>query len=226
MFNDAGGFCDQGYRITWNPTASELQKIHELRASVFCRELQWVGSPADRCEQDQFDEGSTHIAVLAPDGDLAATARLLSGDAPWMLHGVFRDLVPTIEMLKRESAIEASRLAVAGRFRGVRLGNGMRVSDLLYKAAHLLCRSTGVRYVYMVVSNVVLRHMTCAGLPCAPIGPPKRMRDGVIAIPVLLDWRRIDESTVRRWHAAEPAVRQVEPARVRAPSQHASQLAI
>lgn len=58
------GFQEHGYRTAWSLTLSELRKVSELRAEVFCRELGWAGSPDDRVERDEFDDDSTHVAVL------------------------------------------------------------------------------------------------------------------------------------------------------------------
>ena len=88
-------------------------------------------------------------------------------------------------------------------WRGKRLGNGMRACDLLYKAAYVYCKANGIRYLYMVVSDIVLKHMRRSGLPCQEIGAPRRMPDGVLAAAVVLDWIRIREvPALVDWYAS------------------------
>jgi N-acyl-L-homoserine lactone synthetase len=185
------GFQEHGYRITWKLTLSELRKVSELRAEVFCRELGWTGSPEDRVERDEFDDGSTHIAVLDEASEVIGAVRMTRSGAPWMLDTVFSALAPEREISKRSDTAEASRLAVHRRWRGRRLGNGMRACDLLYKAAYVYCRTSGIRYLYMVTSDIVLEHMQRSGLPCQAISAPRQMPDGVRAVTVVLDWDRI-----------------------------------
>jgi N-acyl-L-homoserine lactone synthetase len=185
------GFQEHGYRITWKLTLSELRKVSELRAEVFCRELGWTGSPEDRVERDEFDDGSTQIAVLDEESEVIGAVRMTGSGAPWMLDTVFSALAPEREISKDCDTAEASRLAVHRRWRGRRLQNGMRACDLLYKAAYVYCRTNGIRYLYMVTSDIVLEHMQRSGLPCQAIGAPRQMPDGVRAVTVVLDWNRI-----------------------------------
>ncbi|WNG61833.1 GNAT family N-acetyltransferase [Archangium gephyra] len=200
MPRGAFGFCEDGYRVTWMPTRSELLRTYRLRADVFCRELRWVGSRTDLFECDEFDDGSTPIVVVDPLGEVAATARLVGSDNPWMFDRVFQGLCPP-GVIRRNGAMEASRLTVAEHARGVRLANGKWVSELVFKAVYALCAQRGVRYVYMVTSDVVARLLRSAGLPCETLAPYTRMPDGVRAAPLMLDWGRLDGSRRNhRWY--------------------------
>jgi N-acyl-L-homoserine lactone synthetase len=193
------GFHEDDYRVSWQLTQPELRRAHELRAEVFCRELKWVGSRDDALERDEFDGDSVHIGVFEGGTRLVASVRLTHEGAPWMLDTVFQHLLPA--PIQRRHAMEASRLAVTTQSRNVRLKNGRRVCDLLYKSAYAYCSLRGVRYLYMVTSDIVLRHMTRACLPCVPLARPKRMPDGVAAVPVVLNWDRIrDVPALRRWY--------------------------
>jgi N-acyl-L-homoserine lactone synthetase len=188
------GFQDQGCWITWRLTALELCRVSELRAEVFCRELGWAGSPQDQTERDEFDDDSTHIAVLGERSEVIGSVRVIPSQAPWMLDTVFSGLAPANRIAKQADAAEASRLAVHRRWRGRRLQNGMRACDLVYKAAYVYCRINGIRYLYMVTSDIVLEHMQRSGLPCREITTPKQMPDGVRATTAVLDWNLICES--------------------------------
>lgn len=201
MRDSITGFREEGYRVTWALTRSQRAWVHRLRAEVFCRELAWVGSSSDSVEQDEFDARAVHMAVLDEQRAVVATVRLAPAEAPWMLTTVFRRLLPAGTRIERAGAMEASRMAVAKRARVHRLASGRRVCDLLYKGAYLYCALHGIRHLYMVTSDVVLRHMRNAGLPCQPLGDAVRMEDGVKAIAVLLDWEPLRERrAVSDWH--------------------------
>jgi N-acyl-L-homoserine lactone synthetase len=105
-----------------------------------------------------------------------------------MLDSVFRRLAAPELVKKRSDTAEASRLVVAKSSRVTRLPDGRRTCDLVYKGAYAYCVTNGVRHVYMVTSDVVLRHMLRTGLPCVALAAPVRMPDGVTAVAVKLDW--------------------------------------
>ncbi len=201
MADWSDGFEEQGYRVTWELTPSQLRQVHALRADVFCRELGWVGAPEDKAEWDEFDATSIHVAVLDKSSDVVAAVRLTGCDAPWMLDTVFSALAPPGLVVKDADAVEASRLLVSQRSRDPRFGNRVRTCDLVYKGAYAYCRTNGIRYVYMVTSDVVLRHLQRTGLPCEPLAPPRRMPDGVRALVVKVDWSQLPRSpSVAAWY--------------------------
>jgi N-acyl-L-homoserine lactone synthetase len=197
------GFQEYGYRIAWRLSPSELREVSELRADVFGRELGWTATQEGGVERDEFDDDSTHLAVLDSQSGVVGAVRLIASRAPWMLDTVFSALGPDGGIARAADAAEASRLAVHRRWRGKRLGDGMRACDLLYKAAYVYCRIHGIRYLYMVVSDIVLAHMQRAGLPCCAIGAARLMPDGVRAVAVVLDWARIREiPKLAAWYAS------------------------
>jgi N-acyl-L-homoserine lactone synthetase len=195
------GIREDRYDVRWRVTEGELGQVFRLRADVFCRELRWIGSGDSERERDEIDDHAVHLAVLG-DFEALATVRLTPARAPWMFDGVFRHLLPAgVPIENRQQSMEASRLAVAKHARHVRLGNGARMSDLMYKAAYVFCRMNGVRYLYIVTSDVVLRHMRAVGLPCVPLAPPMLMENCVRTVPAVIDWWAIDKSTaLYRWY--------------------------
>jgi N-acyl-L-homoserine lactone synthetase len=200
MTRTSNGFWEDGFRVTWAPTRAELVGAHSLRADVFCRELRWVGSSSDDLERDRFDDHCTTIVVIDPRSEVVATVRLVAAERPWMFDEVFRPLIPDDRALHRAGSVEASRLAVARTARRVRLSNGRRLADLLFKSTYLLCGQAGVRYAYMVTSDTVARRFTTAGLPCALLASPTRMPDGVMAVPLVLDWEGLGrDAPLRAW---------------------------
>jgi N-acyl-L-homoserine lactone synthetase len=195
------GFQEHGYRTVWRLTPSELHKVSELRAEVFCRELGWAGSPEDRVERDEFDDDSTHVAVLDDQSEVIGAVRMIKSRARWMLDTVFNGLVSASAITKGSDTAEASRLVVHRRWRGRRLNNGMRASALIYKAAYVYCRTNGIRYLYMVISDTVIELMRRSGLPCRAIGAPSHMPDGVRAVTAVIDWNGIREiPTLADWY--------------------------
>jgi hypothetical protein len=65
----------------------------------------------------------------------------------------------------------------------------------------MYCRANGIRYLYMVVSDIVLAHMQRSGLPCRELSAPRRMPDGVRAAVGVLDWDRIRRTpTLADWY--------------------------
>lgn len=200
MSSATSGFWEDGFRVTWAPSAAELSGAHALRAEVFCRELGWVGSPSHDLERDAFDAHCTSIVVVSPDDEVVATIRLVPGDQPWMFDEVFSALVPDPAALLRTGAVEASRLAVARDARRVRLRSGRRLADLLFKAAYVFCREEAIRHVYMLTSDTVGRRLTTTGIPCVPLAAPTQMPDGVVALPLALDWEHLrPDAPVRAW---------------------------
>jgi N-acyl-L-homoserine lactone synthetase len=172
----------------------QQRRMFELREAVFCHELGWVKSHRDCMERDEFDEAAVHIVVADEWANVKASVRLLPGNRPWMLDTVFRDLLPNMNIAKESNAMEASRLAVAKDSRSVRLKNGRLLCELLYKAAYVYGMLHDCRYLYMVTSTAVHRHLNRAGVPCVSLGTPKSMADGVRALSAKLDWYKIAEN--------------------------------
>lgn len=198
---DIVGLLECGYLATWELTPPELHRIKQLRGEVFSRELGWVGTDANCEERDEFDAGSVPIALLDEHSEIVGSLRLTRHDKPWMLDTVFRELDPCRIVVKCEDTAEVSRLLVVRKSRNIRLANGRHLCDLLYKATYLYCQLQSVRYLYMVTSNVVLRHLRQSGLPCLPLTPPYRMSDGVRAVVVRLDWGALAERpAVAAWY--------------------------
>jgi N-acyl-L-homoserine lactone synthetase len=197
------GFQEHGYRVAWRLTSSELRRVSELRAEVFCRELGWTGSPEDREERDSFDDVSTHVAILDEQSEVIGAVRLIKSGAPWMLDSVFSGLASASGITKGADSAEVSRMVVHRRWRGRRLTNGMRACDLIYKAAYVYCRTNGIRYLYMVISDIVIELVRRSGVPCRAIGAPRRMPDGVCAVTAVIDWNMIgDNPTLADWYAS------------------------
>lgn len=185
--SEFNGFREGNYFVTWRPSCQQLERVHQLRADVFCHELGWV-KPARQTERDEFDQSAVHIVLSDEYSYALAAIRLLHHDVPWMLDTVFRNLWATDAVLKHRDTMEVSRLAVSKEARNLRLENGRRLVELLYKGVYMYSKLHAVRHLYMVTSNVVHRHLNSLGLPCEALAPPQRMQDGVLALVAKLDW--------------------------------------
>jgi N-acyl-L-homoserine lactone synthetase len=190
-----------GYELKWDLTATEFAATARLRKRVFCDELGWVPKHSDLYELDEFDTGTTTIAVF--DGaEPVACLRVHLPSAPWMACTTFARVHPLLATeAKSRVGCEVSRLAIAPEYRRVTFADGTRPAEALYRALFTYCVAKRMRYVYMIVSRPVLRSLQRAGLPCEPLGPGRIMEDGVHALAARLDW----VGFVRHNRVADPA---------------------
>jgi N-acyl-L-homoserine lactone synthetase len=198
------GFDEGEYRVRWELTEEELASVHRLRARTFCQELKWVGKPDDELEIDQHDRDAVHIAILHGEDGAVGTGRLLPPSSRWMFDATFGFLLPSpTASYKKPDTAEGSRLAVDRRFRAREAAEGFTFSDLVYKSVYTCCNLLGFRYVLIVVSTTVLRHLSSRGVPCLPAGPVVTMPDGVHAVAAQIDWGRLASHSaeeVKRWY--------------------------
>lgn len=173
-----------------------LQGYH-LRHDVFSKELRWVSEKNDELEIDEYDAAAVNFGVFDGAEKLCAYLRLLLPGRRFMLEKEFSQLVsPGHEIRKEEDTAEVSRLCVSPEARSslVRSDEGAySVSMLLYKGVYHWCLRRGVRFLYLVVEQRVLRLLKAKGFPCRPVGEPTEMPDGVIAVAGMMDWREFEE---------------------------------
>lgn len=214
------GFEEGDFRVRWELTDEELSSVHKLRARTFCQELRWVGRPDDEVEIDRHDMEAVHVAIFHGEDGAVGTARLLPPSCRWMFDTTFGFLLPSPPAsYKKPDTAEVSRLAVARRFRAREAVGGFTFSDLVYKSVYHCSMNLGWRYVLMVVSTTVLRHLNSRGLPCVSAGPVVTMPDGVHAVAAQLDWGRIaahPSEEVREFYADVRYIRR--PGRERSPA--------
>jgi len=176
-----------------------LRDAHRLRARVFCQELGWVGSRTTDYEIDEFDAGAKHLGVLDRNQLLVGTVRFLTSSHEWLMERHFAGLLPlNFSALKRQSAIEVSRLAVDCEARATRVVGARSVVELLYKGIFRYCHARSIDSAYIVVSSGILKHLKVRSMPVRPIGPIIRMPDGVAAVAAVLDWAAFLDSTDER----------------------------
>ena len=180
------------YQITHNPTIQQMDKLHQLRAEVFCRELAWVGSPEDKREYDNFDNTTTHLGLFVH-GQATGYLRIHHHNSPWMLNTIFNQLLPDGAPTPQEAnACEVSRLLIEPSHRGKTKIDNYPPIHLLLSYLQNYCRSRNIRYVYMVVTPATRIVFAKIGFKSTPLYQAVKMKDGCYAMAAMLDFDQID----------------------------------
>jgi len=194
--DDTGDIEESGFRVNVLTNPDEIQQAYLLRDKIFCRELKWVSKTEGSFETDEYDKHAVFFGVFDRRMQLAAFVRLVPSQAPFMLEKDFASLVdPCHRIRKNEDTAELSRLCVAPEARSgsVRSDFGRySLTLLLLKGVYHWCRRNKRRYLYAVTVRNVHRSFRIRGFPYRPIGGPKLMPDGVIALPVVMDWKEFE----------------------------------
>jgi N-acyl-L-homoserine lactone synthetase len=177
-------------------SCNEIEQAYRLRHEVFSKELTWVPAASDGREVDAYDENAEHFGVFR-NHKILSYLRLVMPSYRFMLEKEFSCLVsPGHEIRKSSDTCEVSRLCVSDVERGTKVESPVGkvgVSMLLYRSVYQWCIRYGVRHLYLVVEYRVYRLLSMLGFPCALVGEPTRMPDGVVAVAALMDWRRFEE---------------------------------
>lgn len=181
---------------------SELEQAFRLRHEIFCRELGWVAPQGSGLEVDGYDLDAVHFGVFDGKGGLNAYLRLVITERPFMLEDIFGYLVGDGHVLRKDpGTAEISRLCVSPDARERKVSDNFGshgASMLLYKGVYLWCRERGVRHLYLVVEERILRLLKLCGFPCRPVGKPHVMPDGLKAVGAIMDWNEFDELNARK----------------------------
>lgn len=179
-------------------TSTDKDKAYHLRHSVFCEELGWVPTTGNSCEVDGYDEYAVFMGVFDQRNNLKAFLRVVLPADPYMLEGEFPYLVGQGYQIRKElDTAEISRLCVepGARTETVSGNFGVHfVSMMLYKGLYQWCLKKDIRFLYLVVEEKVYRLLCAKRFPCKPIGEPRIMPDGVIAVAAILDWREFEKT--------------------------------
>lgn len=90
-----------------------LKQMHQLRANVFGRRLEWDVTITDGCERDQFDDlKPTYIVATFRGNKVIGCARLLPAVGPTMLERIFPQLLANGSLNATCAMIESSRFCV------------------------------------------------------------------------------------------------------------------
>lgn len=189
--------------------AGLLFDIARYRHRVFVEHLGWKLRPTGRLELDEYDRRDTsYIAAIDRTGSLVGTARLLPTHRPYLLAGVFPQLMgsaplpnsPTVWEISRFAAIDPSApmsSAVSNFASPVAL-------DIL-AAAMVLAADAGAQRLISVSPLGIERILKHAGVKTERAGQPQ-MVDGRPLFACWIDvdrqWRSLSESDRAR-HLAE-----------------------
>ncbi len=212
---DIAPFTEGGLTVRVLETREDRDRGFRLRHAVYCQKLRWVASRPDGRECDDYEDGSTTVGVFTGDGSIVGLVRLIPPGRPFMLDHDFRPLLPPgYRLPKGPDYAEITRLATLPP----PASPPFAVSSLLYKAIYRWARARGVRFLYLVVETRYLRHLRRRGLPCVPLGPPRRFGAGPLCIAARFDRQALERQTgadptrFQHWLKAEaPASREAPP---------------
>lgn len=155
-----------------------LDASYRLRYQVYCIERKFLDAAAypDRRELDEFDEHSVHLGVVDDNGDLAATARLITANPlgfPMFQRCAF---FPEVQMpgSPHAAAVEVSRVAISRHYaRGGRgtARNRFEPFLTLVKAMVQGARLTGATHMMGATDAALHRWLVHFGLPYRISGP-------------------------------------------------------
>jgi acyl homoserine lactone synthase len=197
----SGGGYEQGLESVCKVDArvicdDTITLAYELRHKVFAEELGWVQQNDNGLEQDAYDKYAEHFGVFK-NTNILSYLRLVTPDYRFMLEKEFSNLVSPGYVLRKDSDTrEVSRLCVDFDERSTRFCTDigqLGVSMFLYRRVYQWCAEFNVRYLYLVVEYKVFRLLKMLGFPCALIGEPTRMSDGIVAAAAIMDWRDFED---------------------------------
>ena len=214
---DIAPFTEAGLTVRVLETREDRDQGFRLRHAIYCQRLHWVAPRPDKRECDGYDDGSTTVGVFAGDGAIVGLVRLIPPGRPFMLDHDFRPLLqPGYSLPKGPDYAEITRLATLPPATGA--APPLAVSSLLYKAIYRWARARDVRFLYLVVETRYLRHLRRRGLPCVPLGPPRRFGAGPLCIAARFDRQAFechtggDPTRFHHWLKAEaPTSREASP---------------
>ena len=195
--------CSDHYRLVIGADHAMQSRISSLRASVFCRELGWVGTPSQQHELDYFDNHSVDLTVESADGELVGYLRMHPSSAPWMADTVFRDITRDISPKRTQNSCEASRLAIAPHYRKRKFQDGQTAAGLIYQLMYAYCMFNNYNCIYMIISEHVSISLKKYGIPCLLHTSKARGRDRknhpIFATINWNDFHSSDSSLTRLW---------------------------
>lgn len=194
---DYTGTIQEGdFRVSILTNADEIRQACLLRDKIFCQELKWTPKTKGPFETDEYDKHAVFFGVFDRRMKLSAFVRLIPSDAPFMLEKDFESLIdPRHRISKNDDTAEISRLCVAPEARVKTICSSFghySLAVLLLKSVYHWCRRNKKRYLYAVTVRKVHRSFRIRGFPYRSIGVPKLMPDGVVALPVVMDWKEFE----------------------------------
>lgn len=188
------------YEVKLITSPADIREAFRLRFEVYCHEYCYLAPEEcpDGIERDRWDKIAYHLGVVAPDGQIVGTARLVPNSEIGLPTGDYGTLPSVDDRL----IIEVSRLAFHHDVRGV--GNGLLID--MWRAVIHESRARGARYLYASMLTSTWKLLLKVGFYFHLIGEAKlwsrAASPSVMVIPTLLDM----ESCDRYFQHANPKV--------------------
>jgi acyl homoserine lactone synthase len=196
-------FQEAGFVIKSIFSADERTQAYKLRHRIYCDELGWVPRSDSLIEIDQYDSHTAFIGVFDQADSLVGFMRMALPGAPFMIEKEFSCLIGPWHKIRKElDTSEATRACVAQRARGVSVRGNFgvhRLFMLVCKGIYHWCCLNNVRYVYMVVEDIMYRMLRAKGFYGHLVGEPVKMPDGCLAMAAVIDWKEyISTNSLKR----------------------------
>lgn len=194
-------------------SGSEKRQAYRLRHRLFAEALRWVPESPSGLEIDEYDNWTDMIAVMDARRRVLGQVRVHEAMVPYMIEHEFAVLLSQLPPKSRNTA-ELTRFGVAPEARAQVIQTPWGDFDLftlLLKGVYRWSLRQEIHTLYAVVDQRVFRLLKMRGFPFEPMGEPRIMPDGVIAVAVRMDWRRFEAQNRERkpallsWFASAPA---------------------
>jgi N-acyl-L-homoserine lactone synthetase len=187
----------EGRQIDFDPQL--MEESHRLRYQVYCIERGFLNPEdyPDQCERDEFDRHSLHLGVVAGDGTLLATARLVKVNVAGLpLFRHCQIYAGESELYQEATRIaEISRLCISRGLRKRGVG-GASVAIQLYRAIYQASKRNGFTHWLVATEPSLQRLLSSLRVPFREVGP-RTDYYGPVA-PYLVDLSKWDEVIVSR----------------------------
>lgn len=146
-----------------------LSECYKLRYEVYCRSDSLLSEESypNGMEKDSYDDHSIHFAATDPSGEVIGTTRLISYSPLGFPTDIEFELDGSMSATMRKMTVEVSRLLIRRQYR-----NTLLLVDLC-KAAYLLARLSGNRYLLGCVERGLLRILIRLLGPIPVLAAPK-----------------------------------------------------
>ena len=187
---------ESGYRVELLRSEAEKAQAFRLRHLLFAETLRWVPEHPSGLEIDGYDEFTEMIALLDPARRVLGHVRVHEATVSYMIEREFAHLLGSgLLPFKGRDTAELTRFGVHPEARSLVLRTGQGTLDaitLMIKGLYRWSAERGVRTLFAVTDDRVLRILRIRGLPFEPMAEPKLMPDGVTAQAVRMDWAQFE----------------------------------
>lgn len=191
-----------GYRVELLRFEAEKEQAFRLRHQLFAETLRWVPEHPSGLEIDAYDDFTEMIALLDPARRVLGHVRVHESTVPYMIEREFATILGSgLLPFKGRDTAELTRFGVHPEARSLILRTAHGTLDaitLMMKGLYRWSAQRGVRTLFAVTDDRVLRILRIRGLPFEPMAEPKLMPDGVTALAVRMDWTQFEEQTRKK----------------------------